>query len=410
MPEKDIIVGLDIGTTKICVVVAEKDEFNEIKILGVGTSASDGLRRGVVINLDKTVTSIRKAVEEAELISGVEVISVYAGIAGDHIRSLNSRGIVAVSGENGINQADIQRAIDAAKALSLPMDRELIHILPQEFIVDDQDGVRDPIGMSGVRLEVEAHIVTGAVTSAKNIYKSVEGAGLKVNDIVLEPLASSYSVLDKDELELGVGLIDIGGGTTDVAIFYGDAIRHTSVIGLGGKFVTNDIALGLRTPLVQAEKIKLEHGCCFIDLVTDEEEITVPGVGGREPRNVSRTILTRIIQPRMEEIFRIALNEMKKSEFIDLLTSGVVLTGGSSLIPGAAELAETVFDMPVRIGIPAGFSGLVESAKNPMFATGVGLVLYGEQNRSTSKYFEGDDTRLYNKIHNRMKQWFAEFF
>jgi len=410
MSDKDIIVGLDIGTTKICVVVAEKGQFNEVKILGVGTSLSEGLRRGVVINLDKTVRSIEKAVEEAELISGVEINSVYAGIAGDHIRSLNSRGIVAVSGDNGISQADIQRAIDAAKAISLPMDREIIHILPQEFIVDDQDGINDPIGMSGVRLEVEAHIVTGAVTSAQNIYKSVGRAGLKVKDIVLEPLASNFAVLDDDERELGVGLIDIGGGTTDVAIFYGGSIRHTSVIGLGGKYVTNDIALGLRTPIEQAEKIKLEHGCCYIDNITDEEEISVPAVGGREPRKVSRSILTRIIQPRMEEIFRLALSELKRSDSVDLLTSGIVLTGGACIISGAVELAEKIFDMPVRIGIPEGFSGLVESAKNPMYATGVGLVLYGEQNRGTSQYFEGDDTRLYSKIHSRMKRWVAEFF
>ncbi|MFC1477407.1 cell division protein FtsA [candidate division KSB1 bacterium] len=411
MSEQDIIVGIDIGTTKICVVVAEIGQFNEIKVLAVGTSPSEGLRRGVVINLDKTVQSIEKAVEEAELIAGVDIHSAYAGIAGDHIRSLNSRGIVAVAGDNGITQADIQRAIDAAKAISLPMDREIVHILPQEFILDDQSGIRDPIGMSGVRLEVEAHIVTGAVTSAQNIYKSVERAGLEVKDLVLEPLASSHAVLGDDERELGVGLIDIGGGTTDLAIFYDGSIRHTGVIGLGGKFVTSDIAHGLRTPLEQAENIKLEHGCCHIDCINQDEEFVVPGVGGREPRRVSRTILTRIIQPRMEEIFRLTLNELKRSDYIDLLTSGIVLTGGASLIDGAAELAESVFDMPARIGIPDGFTGLVDKVKNPMYATAVGLVQYGEQNRATSKYFRGgDDTKLYNKIHSRMKQWFAEFF
>ncbi len=410
MPDKDIIVGLDIGTTKICVVVAEKGQFNDVKILGVGTSPSDGLRRGVVINLDKTVQSIEKAVEEAELIAGCEIHAVYAGIAGDHIRSLNSRGIVAVAGNNGITQADMQRSIDAAKAISLPMDREIIHILPQEYIVDDQHGIRDPMGMSGVRLEVEAHIVTGAVTSAQNIYKSVEQAGLKVNDLVLEPLASSFAVLGEDERELGVGLIDIGGGTTDVAIFYDGSIRHTGVIGLGGKYVTSDVAHGLRTPLEQAELIKCQHGCCYLDKLGEDEEIAVPGVGGRDPRNVSRTILTRIIQPRMEEMFRLALNELKRSDYIDLLTSGIVLTGGASMIEGSVELAESIFDMPARLGIPDGFTGLIESAKNPMYATGVGLVLYGEENRATSRYFSGDDSKLYDKIHTRMKQWFAEFF
>jgi len=411
MSDKDIIVGLDIGTTKICAVVAEKGQFNDIKVIGVGTAPSEGLRRGVVINLDKTVQSIEKAVEEAELIAGCEIHSVYAGIAGDHIRSLNSRGIVAIAGSNGISQADIRRSIDAAKAISLPMDREIIHILPQDYIVDDQRGIRDPVGMSGVRLEVEAHIVTGAVASAQNIYKSVERAGLKVNDLVLEPLASSYAVLGEDERELGVGLIDIGGGTTDVAIFYDGSIRHTGVIGLGGKYVTNDIAHGLRTPLEQAEEIKLKHGCCYIDCIGEDEEILVPGVGGRDPRKVSRTILTRIIQPRMEEMLRLAMNELKRSDYIELLTSGIVLTGGACIIPGAVELAESIFDMPARIGIPEGFTGLVDSAKNPMYATGVGLVLYGEENRATSKYFRGgDDSKLYDKIHTRMKHWFSEFF
>lgn len=409
MPEKYIIAGLDIGTTKIGVVVAEKGQFNEIKILGVGTSPSNGLRRGVVINIDKTVRSIEKAVEDAELQSGVEIRSVYAGIAGDHIRSLNSRGIVAVS-NNEISQADIERGIEAAKAISLPIDREIIHILPQEFIVDDQDGIRDPIGMSGVRLEVETHIVTGAVTSAQNIYKSVERTGLSVQDIVLQPLASSYAVLADDERELGVGMLDIGGGTTDIALFFGGSIRHTGVIGLGGKNVTNDIAIGLRTPPEQAEKIKLEYGCCYIDHITEEQYITVPGVGGREPRKVSRSILTRIIQPRMEEILSLALREIKQSDYIDLLTTGIVLTGGCSMIPGVVELAESVFDMPARLGIPKGISGLVDSAKNPMYATGVGLVIYGDKNRSSSEYFIGDDTRLHEKIHSRMKQWFGEFF
>lgn len=409
MMDKDIIVGLDIGTTKIGVVVAEKGQFGEIKILGVGTSASDGLRKGVVINIDRTVNSIEKAVEDAELQSGVNIHSIYVGIAGDHIRSLNSKGIVAIS-ENEISERDIERGIEAAKAISLPIDREIIHILPQEYIVDDQDGIKDPIGMSGVRLEVETHIVTGAVASAQNIYKSVERAGLKVLDIVLEPLASSYAVLGDDERELGIGLMDIGGGTTDIALFFDGSIRHTCVIGLGGKNVTNDIALGLRTPPEQAEKIKLEYGCCDINILTEEEYITVPGVGGREPKKVSRSILTRIIQPRMEEIFHMALREIKRSGYLEKLTAGMVVTGGCSLLPGAVDLAESVFDLPVRLGIPEGISGLVDSAKNPKNATGVGLVIYGDNNRSTGEDFNGDDDSLYDKIHEKMKGWLKEFF
>ncbi|MFC1554777.1 cell division protein FtsA [candidate division KSB1 bacterium] len=410
MPEKDILVGLDIGTTKIAVVVAEKGQFNEIKILGVGVSPSEGLRRGVVINIDKTVRSIQKAVEDAELMSGVEIKSVYAGVAGDHIRSFNSRGIVAVS-NNEISQADIERGIEAAKAISLPIDREILHILPQEYIIDDQDGIRDPIGMSGVRLEVETHIVTGAVTSAQNIYKSVERAGLIVQDLVLEPLASSYAVIGDDERELGVGLLDIGGGTTDIALFFGGSIRHTAVIGLGGKNVTNDIAIGLRTPPDQAEKIKIDYGCCDINQITAEEYITVPGVGGREPRKVSRSILTRIIQPRMEEIYHLALREIKKSGYLELLTSGIILTGGCSMIAGSVELAESVFDLPVRLGNPEGISGLTDSANNPKFATGVGLLIYGDHNRSNSEYYEtADDDELFDKITVTMKKWFREFF
>lgn len=409
MMDKDIIVGLDIGTTKIGVVVAEKGQFGEMKILGVGTSPSDGLRKGVVINIDKTVNSIEKAVEDAELQSGVNIHSIYVGIAGDHIRSLNSRGIIAVA-ENEITERDIERGIEAAKAISLPIDREIIHILPQEFIVDDQDGIRDPIGMSGVRLEVETHIVTGAVASAQNIYKSVERAGLRVQDIVLEPLASSYAVLGNDEKELGVGLMDIGGGTTDIALFFDGSIRYTGIIGLAGKNVTNDIALGLRTPPDQAEKIKLEYGCCDLNLLAEEEYINVPGVGGREPRKVSRSILTRIIQPRMEEIFHMALREIKRSDYLEHLTAGIVLTGGCSLIPGAVELAEAVFDLPVRLGIPEGISGLVDSAKNPKNATGVGLVIYGDNNRSTGDFFNGDDDSLYDNIHKKMTGWLKEFF
>jgi len=412
MSSSGIIAGLDIGTTKIGVIIAEKDKSGETKILGVGKSPSDGLRRGVVVNLDKTVRSIEKAVEEAELMAGTEISEVYAGIAGDHIRSLNSRGIVAVSREdNEITKDDIRRSIDAAKAIALPMDREIIHIIPQEFIVDDQDGIKDPVGMFGVRLEVDAHIVTGAVTSAQNIYKSVQRAQLKVKDIVLEPLASSYAVLDEDEKELGVCLLDIGGGTTDIALFFEGSIRHTGVIGLGGNSITNDVALGLRTPVEQAEKIKIEYGCCFQGLVNEGETLEVPGVGGRIAREVSKSVLTGIIQPRMEEIFSIALREIKRSDYLDLLTTGIVITGGSSFLPGVVELAEHVFDMPVKIGIPTGLSGLVSSASHPMYATGVGLVIYGEKHEHQNpELYNSDDSKMFEKILNRMKKWFGEFF
>jgi len=409
MSEKDIMVGLDIGTTKIGVIVAEKDQFSGIKVLGVGTSPSDGMRRGVVINIDKTVQSIKKAVEDAELMSGVEIRSVITGVAGDHIRSINSRGIVAVSRDHHeINQSDIERAIEAAQAVSLPLDQKIIHVLPQEFIVDDQDGVLDPVGMSGVRLEVEAHIVTGAVTSIENMYKSVERAGLHIQDIVLEPLASSYAVICEDERKMGVGLLDIGGGTTDIALFYEGSIRHTAVVALGGRNVTNDISIGLRTPPEQAEKIKIEYGCCYVGLLKEEEYIAVPGVGGREPRKVSRTILTRIIQPRMEEIYALALQKVKQSEYLNLLTSGIVITGGCSLLAGAVELAESVFDMPVRIGVPQGITGVIDLAKNPMFATCVGLIMYGYQSQGGEDRGNGESGK--NTIHQRMKKWFAEFF
>jgi len=412
MASNELIAGLDIGTTKIGVIIAEKDKNNEIKILGVGKSPSDGLRKGVVVNLEKTVRSIEKAIEDAELMAGTEINEVYAGIAGDHIRSLNSRGIVAVSrDDNEISKDDVRRSIDAAKAIALPMDREIIHIIPQEFIVDDQDGIKDPVGMFGVRLEVDAHIVTGAVTSAQNIYKSVQRAQLKVRDIVLEPLASSYAVLDEDEKELGVCLLDIGGGTTDIAIFFEGSIRHTGVIGLGGNSITNDVALGLRTPVEQAEKIKIDHGCCFQELVDEGETVQVPGVGGRSAREVSKSVLTSIIQPRMEEIYSLALREIKRSDYLDLLTTGVVITGGSSYLPGAIELAEQVFDMPVKIGIPTGLSGLISSASHPMFATGVGLVIYGVKHEDQNpELFNGDDSKVFEKILARMKRWFGEFF
>lgn len=405
-----MIVGLDLGTTKIAAIVAEVDPENNLRVVGVGTSPSDGLRRGVVVNLDKTVQSIVKAVEEAELMAGVKVEAVYAGIAGDHIRSINSKGVIAVSRQgNEITKQDVERVIEQAKAVAIPMDREIIHVIPQDFIVDDQHGIRDPVGMSGVRLEAEVHIVTGAVTSAQNIYKSIERAGLRVIDLVLQPLASSMAVLNSDERELGTALLDVGGGTTDLALFFEGSIRHTAVIGLGGNNVTNDIAIGLRTPAAQAEVLKKKHGSAMQSLVKQDELIKVPGVGGREEREVSRQVLASIIEPRMEEIFSLAQREIKRTDYADLLAAGVVLTGGTSSMQGMAELAEQIFNLPVRIGYPQGVGGLVDSVKDPIHATGVGLVLYGFQEGEGG--FAGvSEGKLFGRILERMKRWFGDFF
>lgn len=410
--EDNVFVGLDIGTTKIACIISELDPNGELKIVGVGVSPSDGLRKGVVVNIDKTVRSIQKAVEEAELMAGVDVDSVYVGIAGDHIRAINSRGVVAISREdNEITDLDVVRAIDAAKAVSIPMDREILHVIPQEYVVDDQNGIKDPIGMCGVRLETQVHIVTGAVTSAQNIYRSVDKAGLKVIDLVLEPLASCYAVLEKDEKELGVALIDMGGGTTDISIYFDESIRHTAVVGLGGKNVTSDIAIGISTPIERAEEIKKQFGCAYSSLVKGNEYLSVPGVGGREQREVSRAVLSSIIEPRLEEILSLALREIKRTEYADMLGAGVVLTGGGSLMEGIQELAEKVFEMPVKLGIPYGFGGLTEAAKSPVHATGVGLCMYGlEQmkDRRNRKSFGGEDN--FKKIFDRMKSWIKEFF
>jgi cell division protein FtsA len=408
----NVFVGLDIGTTKIACIISEQDANGELKIVGVGVSPSDGLRKGVVVNIDKTVRSIQKAVEEAELMAGVDVDEVWVGIAGDHIRAINSRGLVAISRDNNeITDLDVVRAIDAARAVSIPMDREILHVIPQEFVVDDQKGIKDPIGMCGVRLETQVHIITGAVTSAQNIYKSVEKAGLKVVDLVLEPLASCYSVLEKDEKELGVALVDMGGGTTDIAIYFDESIRHTAVVGLGGKNVTSDIAIGIRTPVERAEEIKRQYGCAYSQLLKGTEYISVPGVGGREQREVSKAVLAGIIEPRLEEILSLALREIKRTEYSDMLGAGVVLTGGGALMDGIQELSERVFEMPVKIGVPSGFGGLTEAAKSPIHATGVGLCMYAmeqSKNRKSKKSIAGDDN--FKKIFDKMKVWVKEFF
>ncbi len=411
MAKDNIVVGLDIGTTKIGAIIAEIDGDEGPKVVGVGTSPSEGLRRGVVVNLEKTVQSISRAVDEAELMAGMEVHSVLAGIAGDHIRSINSRGVIAVSGANReIGKSDIGRVVDAAKAVAIPMDREIIHVLPQEFIVDDQSGIKDPVGMAGVRLEAEVHIVTGAVTSAQNLYKSIQKSGLNIQDLVLEPLASSYAVLSPEEKELGVALLDIGGGTTDIAVFYEGSIRQTAVIGLGGNNVTSDIAIGLRTSLSQAEKIKLECGSALVSLTGEDEFIAVPGIGGRPEREVPRALLASIIQPRMEELFGLAQREIRRTDYADLLAAGVVLTGGASLLPGAVELAEQIFDMPVKLGVPAGFGGLVDLAQSPKHSTGIGLILYALQNAGENGLGRVTEANMFERIFERMKKWFSEFF
>ncbi len=406
----NVITGLDIGTTKIGCLIAEVSDSGDIKIKGVGTAPSEGLRYGMVVDTEKTVRSIRQAVEAAEGMAGVAVDLVYAGIAGDHIRSINGRGVVAISGENGeVSADDVRRVIEAARAVALPLDREMIHILPQEYVVDQQRGIRDPLGMCGVRLEAEVHIVTGAVASAQNIYRCIEKAGYTTADLVLEPLASSYSVLTDDEKEMGVILIDIGGGTSDIAMFYEGCIRHTAVVALGGRNVTNDIAIELRTPIESAERLKLEHGSA-VHMDGDKEHLVdVPGLNGRSPRKVSKGLLVDIIQARMSEILSHTYEEVRNSDYLNLMTTGLVLTGGASLLPGAVDLAENIFNMPVKLGVPKGFSGMVAEAQKPQYATGVGLIMYALQNRNDFEQgFSDDETGVFDGIIGRFKKIFKK--
>jgi len=402
-----LVVGLDIGTTKICTVVGEVTT-NGIDIVGIGTYPSIGLRRGVVVNIESTVNSIKKAVAEAELMAGCEIASVYTGIAGGHIEGISSHGVIAIKSRE-VTQKDVDRVIDAARAVAIPMDREVIHILPQEYIVDDQDGIRDPLGMSGVRLEAKVHIVTGAVASAQNIVKCANRAGLDVQDIVLESLASSETVLTPEEKDLGVALIDFGGGTTDVAIFSENSIKHTSVLTLGGNHLTSDIAIGLRTPIAEAERLKINHGCCLGSLIEKDETIEVPGVGGRKPRILSRRILAEILEPRVEEVFELVKREIIKAGCLDFMTSGVVITGGSSLLPGVVEVTEQVFNVPARVGYPEDIGGLVDVVNNPIYATGVGLVLFGVS-AQVNRGFYIRDKKVFERVLARMKTWFEEFF
>lgn len=405
----DIIVGLDIGTTKVAVIVAQRTPGGKVDIIGIGTQPSRGLRKGVVINIEATVESIQRAVEEAELMAGCEITEVYAGIAGSHIKGFNSHGIVAVK-NNEVTAKDVERVIDAARAVAIPMDREILHILPQEYIVDDQDGIREPMGMSGVRLEAKVHIVTGAVTSAQNIVKSANRVGLNVLDIVLEPLASSEAVLSPEEKELGVAMIDIGGGTTDLTIFHQGAVKHTAVIPLGGNHLTNDIAAGLRTPASSAEEVKRKYGTAMVSQVKKDETIEVPQTGGRRARVMSRQVLAEIIQPRLEEIFTLVHRELIISGFDELLTSGVVLAGGTVLIRGIAELAEDSLGLPVRIGYPTDVGGLVDVVNSPAYATGVGLVLYGAREGAAKDMYKNENISVFERIKTRMQEWFAEYF
>ncbi len=402
--KENLIVGLDIGTTKIGVVVAEQNE-DRVDVIGIGTHPSRGLRKGVVVDIDATVESIKNAVEEAELMGDCEISSVYAGIAGGHIRGFNSHGIVAVK-DREVSEGDVRRVIDAAKAVAIPMDREVIHVIPQEFVIDDQDGIREPLGMSGVRLEAKIHIVTAAVTSAQNIVKCANKAGLNVVDIVLEPLASAEAVLSRDERDLGVCLIDIGGGTTDLAVFADGAITHTSVLALGGNHVSNDIAVGLRTPFEEAERIKKKFGVASARLLGSDDILTVPSVGGRRPREVSRKLLCEIIEPRMEEILSLARGELAKANLEDRIPCGVVLSGGCSALNGVAELAEEIFEAPVRLGTPQNIGGLQDVVRDPMYATGVGLVLYGaNQDRGPSRFRIRDES-IFRRVRQRMREWF----
>ncbi|MEF3168488.1 MAG: cell division protein FtsA [Deltaproteobacteria bacterium] len=400
----DIVVGLDIGTTKICAIVGEAGEAG-MDIIGVGTHPSNGLRKGVVVNVESTVSSIKKAVEEAELMAGFEIGKVYVGIAGSHIKGFNSHGVIAIKGQE-VTQDDVDRVIEAARAVAIPLDREVIHILPQEYIIDDQHGIHDPVGMVGVRLEAKVHIVTGAVTAAQNLIKCANRAGLDVIDIVLQPLASGEAVLTQEEKDLGVALVDFGGGTTDLSIFIDGSIKHTSVLGLGGNNLTNDIAVGLKTPMAEAEKIKFLYGTCLSSLVQRDEVIEVPSVGGRKPRMLSRHILAEILEPRVEEILTIVDTEIQKTGLKSDLTSGIVITGGSSLLPGIAEIADQIFQLPTRIGYPKGITGLVDVVHSPMYATAVGLVLYGAEHMP-SKQFRIRDGNIFHRVSSRMRSWFG---
>ncbi|HEY0802839.1 MAG TPA: cell division protein FtsA [Steroidobacteraceae bacterium] len=407
--DRNLLVGLDIGTSKVVAIVGEIRADGALEIIGIGSHPSRGLKKGVVVNIESTVQSIQRAVEEAELMAGCEIHSVYAGIAGSHVRSLNSHGIVAIK-DKEVVQGDVERVIDAAKAVAIPADQKILHVLPQEYIIDSQEGIRDPIGMSGVRLEAKVHIVTGADSAAQNIVKCVQRCGLAVDDVVLEQLASSYAVLTEDEKDLGVCVVDIGGGTTDIAVFGGGAIRHTAVIPIAGDQITNDIAVSMRTPTQYAEDIKIKYACALSQLANPDETIEVPSVGDRPPRRLARQTLAEIVEPRYEELFGLIRDELRRAGLEEQVATGIVLTGGSAKMEGAIELAEEVFHMPVRLGIPQYVTGLSEVVSNPIHATGVGLLLYAKNNmdmqRTEAPLLAGGMKNLLE----RMKAWFQGNF
>jgi len=405
---KNLVVGLDIGTSKIVAIVAEISPEKRLNIVGLGAHPSRGLKKGVVVNIEATMASIQRVLEEAELMADCTITEVYTGIGGGHIRSLNSSGMVAIK-EKEVTQADIDRVVETAKAIAIPNDQEILHILPQEFIIDGQEDVREPLGMSGVRLEVKVHIVTGAVSAVENITKCVRRCGLEVRDVMLQPLAAARAVLNDDEKELGVCLMDVGGGTTDLAVFTGGAIRHTAVIPIAGDQVTSDIAMTLRTPTKDAEELKLRHGCALRQLADPNDVIEVPGVGERGARKLSRQMLAEVIEPRIEELYTLAQAELRRSGFEELLSSGIVLTGGSALLAGMIELGEEVFHLPVRIGVPAYVGGLADVVRSPRYATAVGLLLEGREQFLRAEQSRAQGGGLTN-VAGRMKQWFKANF
>ncbi|MGR8934632.1 MAG: cell division protein FtsA [Gammaproteobacteria bacterium] len=406
--DRKLIVGLDIGTSKVAALVAEHTSSGDIEIVGIGSTPSRGLKKGVVVNLESTVQSIQRAVEEAELMAGCQIHSVFAGIAGSHIKSLNSHGIVAIK-DKEVTQYDIDRVIDSARAVAIPADQKIVHILPQEFVIDQQEGIKEPIGMSGIRLEAKVHIVTGSASAAQNITRCIRRCGLEVEDVVLEQLASCTAVLTEDEKELGVCLIDIGGGTTDIAVYSDGAIRHTAVIPIAGDQVTNDIAVALRTPTLNAEEIKRKHACALTQLTSADETIDVPSIGDRASRQISKQNLAEIIEPRYEELMLLVQAELRRSGYEDLIAAGVVITGGSSKVRGLSELAEEIFHMPVRVGLPQHVTGLTDVVNNPIYSTAVGLVLYGKEHQVMGGGL-GVDTGSVGGILARMKGWFQGNF
>jgi len=405
--KSNILAGIDLGTTKTAAIVGEVTESG-MNIIGMGISPAKELRKGGVVNIDSTVEAIKKAVEDAEHMSGCRIDSAYVGISGNHIKGQNSLGIVAVKGRE-VDEDDVHRAIEASRAIAIPVDREILHTLPQSYVVDGQDGIRDPVGMSGVRLEAKVHIVTGAAAAVQNVAKSVNRVGLEIEEVVLEQLAASEAVLSTDEKDLGVALIDLGGSTTGIAIFAEGSIKYTATLPVGGNFLTSDIATGLRTPFAEAEKIKLMHGCALTSMIPKEETIEVPSVGGREARMVSRQLLGRIVEPRMDEILNMAMKEIVRSGYEDLLAAGLVLTGGAALLPGANEMAEQIFDMPVRLGVPTGVGGLSDVANAPTFAVAVGLIIHGSK-KGSSKANYGKTGNAFGDYLKTAKKWFLQFF